>query len=139
LNQLARVITPRSVVETSLKQTVSNQAVVTQAEIDEYWELLRYPGNREATGKRFAQYGSRLTPTAVSAATAAIPALILWGEQDSLIPVESVKWFEAKYTRSTSHIYPSIGHLPMEEAAEQTALDVRSWLTQPSAVQATLR
>ncbi|MEQ1538262.1 MAG: alpha/beta hydrolase [Sphingorhabdus sp.] len=139
LNQLARVITPRSVVETSLKQTVSNQAVVTQAEVDEYWELLRYPGNREATGKRFAQYASRLTPTPVSAATAAIPALILWGEQDSLIPVESVKWFEGKYTHSTSHIYPSIGHLPMEEAAEQTALDVRSWLTQPSAVQATLR
>jgi pimeloyl-ACP methyl ester carboxylesterase len=139
LNQLARVITPRSVVETSLKQTVSNQAVVTQAEVDEYWELLRYPGNREATGKRFAQYASRLTPTPVSSATAAIPALILWGEQDSLIPVESVKWFEAKYTRSTSHIYPGIGHLPMEEAAEQTASDVRSWLTQPSAVQATLR
>jgi pimeloyl-ACP methyl ester carboxylesterase len=140
LNQLARVITPRSVVQTSLKQTVSNQAVVTQAEVDEYWELLRYPGNREATGKRFAQYGSRLTPTAVSAATAGIPALILWGEQDSLIPVESVKWFEGKYTRSTSHIYPGIGHLPMEEAAEQTALDVRNWLRQPTtAVQATLR
>ncbi len=133
LNKLAQVITPRSVIETSLKQTVSNQAVVTKAEIDEYWELLRYPGNREATGKRFAQYGTRLTVTPVSAATHNVPALILWGNEDSLIPVSSAKWFQTQYTDNVTHIYPRIGHLPMEEAAEATANDVDDWLKRSSA------
>jgi pimeloyl-ACP methyl ester carboxylesterase len=131
LNKLAQVITPRSVIETSLKQTVSNQAVVTKAEIDEYWELLRYPGNREATGKRFAQYGTRLTVTPISQATHKVPALILWGNEDSLIPVSSAKWFQAQYTDNVTHIYPRIGHLPMEEAAEATAKDVADWLKRP--------
>ena len=131
LNKLAQVITPRSIIETSLKQTVSNKAIVTNAEIDEYWELLRYPGNREATGKRFAQYGSRLTGTPISEATHKVPALILWGDEDSLIPVSSAKWFQAQYTDNVTHIYPRIGHLPMEEAAEATAKDVGDWLKQP--------
>ena len=144
LNQLAQVITPRSVIETSLKQTVSNQAVVTKTEIDEYWELLRYPGNREATGKRFAQYGTRLTVTPMSDATRKVPALILWGDEDTLIPVESAKWFQSQYTDQVTHIYKGIGHLPMEEAAEASANDVISWLRRPApavqpADQATIR
>lgn len=144
LNKLAQVITPRSVIETSLMQTVSNKAVVTNAEIDEYWELLRYPGNRAATGKRFAQYGTRLTTTPISAATRSIPALILWGDEDSLIPVESAKWFQSQYTDQVTHIYTGIGHLPMEEAAEASVNDVLKWLKRPTPTvqptdQATLR
>ena len=46
---LAGQITPRALVASSLEQSVSNQAVVTEAAIDRYWELLRFPGNREAT------------------------------------------------------------------------------------------
>lgn len=134
LNKLAQVITPRSVIETSLKQTVSNQAVVTKSEIDEYWELLRYPGNREATGKRFAQYGTRQTVTPISEATHKVPALILWGDEDSLIPVSSAKWFQAQYADNVTHIYPNIGHLPMEEAADATAKDVADWLKRPTLV-----
>ena len=134
LNKLAQVITPRSVIETSLKQTVSNQAVVTKSEIDEYWELLRYPGNREATGKRFAQYGTRQTVTPISEATHKVPALILWGDEDSLIPVSSAKWFQAQYADNVTHIYPNIGHLPMEEAADATAKDVADWLKRPTPV-----
>lgn len=128
LRPLMGTITPRSLIERSFRQSVSNQAVVTDAEIDEYWELLRYPGNREATGKRFAQYGSRNTVTAVSDATRAIPALILWGDEDKLIPVSSAKWFGSTYNNNVTRIYKGIGHLPMEEAAEQSANDVRDWL-----------
>jgi pimeloyl-ACP methyl ester carboxylesterase len=143
LNQLARFITPRSVIETSLKQSVSNQAVVTDAEVDEYWELLRHPGNRKATGDRFAQYGKRNTGSVISAATRKLPALILWGDEDKLIPVSSAKWFASTYNDSVTHIYKGIGHLPMEEAPDQSAGDVSDWLAdqkgQSQSNQATLR
>ena len=128
ISTLARVITPRDMIETSLKQSVSIQSVVTPAEIDEYWELLRYPGNREATAKRFALYGSRNTQTPLSAATRKVPTLILWGDEDTLIPVEAAKWFQSTYSDSTAHIYNGIGHIPMEETADKSAADVRNWL-----------
>jgi pimeloyl-ACP methyl ester carboxylesterase len=131
LNNLAQVITPRSVIETSLKQTVSNQSVITPAEIDEYWELLRHPGNREATLNRFSQFSMRNTTTELSETTRNVPALILWGDEDKLIPVESTKWFESQYKDHVTHIYKGIGHLPMEEAAEASANDVRNWLKRP--------
>lgn len=132
LNKIMQFITPRSLVEKSLKQSVSNQAVVTEAEIDEYWELLRRPGNRAATATRFASFRNRLTAEPISAATRATPALIIWGKEDRLIPVSSVKWFEATYAGAVSHVYPGIGHLPMEEAAEQSAMDVTNWLKRPA-------
>ena len=128
LNQLARIITPRSMVEKSLRQSVSNAAVVTPTEVDEYWELLRHPGNREATGKRFALYSSRNTQTAVSDNTRQVPALILWGDEDKLIPVSSAKWFQSTYTGNVTHIYKGIGHMPMEESADKSAEDVGNWL-----------
>jgi pimeloyl-ACP methyl ester carboxylesterase len=128
LNRLARIITPRSIIERSLSQSVSNQKVVTPTEVDEYWELLRRPGNREATGKRFAQYAGRKEGAPVPAATRALPALILWGEEDKLIPVAAAKWFGATYADNVTHIYKGIGHLPMEEAPEQTVDDVLNWL-----------
>jgi pimeloyl-ACP methyl ester carboxylesterase len=143
INRLATVITPRSAVERSLRQTVSNQAIVTPAEIDEYWQLLRYPGNREATLARFATPRQPILLAEIPAQTRTIPTLILWGAEDKLIPVSSVKWFEQVYPQHQTHIYPHIGHIPMEEAAAQSADDVLNWLAKPktagAANQATLR
>ena len=128
INKLAQVITPRSVIETSLKQSVSVQSIVTPAEVDEYWELLRYPGNRAATVTRFSQYASRRAITPIRDATRDVPALILWGDEDRLIPVSAAKWFQSQYTDHITHIYAKTGHLPMEEKAEQSGADVRNWL-----------
>ena len=128
LRPIMSVITPRSVIERSLKQSVSNQSVATPAEIDEYWELLRYPGNREATAKRFAQISNRSSTKPVGEATREVPALILWGDEDKLIPVSSALWFASTYKNSSTQIYKGIGHLPMEEIADKSAEDVRNWL-----------
>ncbi len=133
LRPIMSVITPRSVIERSLRQSVSNQSVATPAEIDEYWELLRYPGNREATGKRFAQFSSRFSTKPVGEATREVPALILWGDEDKLIPVSSANWFASTYKNSRTQIYKGIGHLPMEENPDQSAADVRNWLGRPAA------
>jgi pimeloyl-ACP methyl ester carboxylesterase len=128
VNQLATVITPRSIIEKSLRGSVSNQAVVTDAEIDEYWELLRYPGNREATLKRFSARREPIAIGDMSNATRAVPTLIIWGDEDKLIPVSAAKWFAEAYPNNVTRIYKGIGHLPMEETAKQSADDVRAWL-----------
>jgi pimeloyl-ACP methyl ester carboxylesterase len=128
VNRLMTVITPRSIIERSLHGSVSTQSVITDAEVDEYWELLRYPGNRQATLKRFSIPRTQIAESAISARTRAIPTLILWGEEDKLIPASSAKWFATTYPKSVTHIYKGIGHLPMEEAPDRSAADVRDWL-----------
>jgi pimeloyl-ACP methyl ester carboxylesterase len=132
INQLATVITPRSVIEQSLKQSVSNQAIVTPGEIDEYWELLRRPGNRDATLRRFAARAEAMAKPAVKEPTLNVPALILWGDEDTLIPVSAAQWFAGHLPNSTTHIFKKIGHLPMEETPDESAILVDRWMmTEP--------
>lgn len=126
VNNLVTQITPRSIIEQSLSQSVSNQAVVTPQAVDRYWELLRYPGNRAATLARFGQ--PLYSFNAAQVQQVQVPTLIIWGEEDALIPFDSAAWFAENLPDSTSISYPGIGHLPMEEAPEKSANAVRKWL-----------
>lgn len=130
LSKIALVITPRSVFEKSLHGSVSNQAIVTPQAIDRYWELNRHPGNRKATGDRFAQYARRGTNTG-RLGEITVPTLILWGDQDKLIPVSGADWFAARIPGSVKIVYPGIGHMPMEEAPDQSAADADAFLSKP--------
>ena len=122
-------ITPRSLVAKSLHQTVRNQAIVGEAMIDRYWELLRFPGNRAATVARFAQ--PMPTFPADQLARLAMPVLIQWGADDPLIPLAGGEWLHKAIPASRMIVYPDIGHIPMEEAAGQSVADLRSWMVSP--------
>lgn len=128
INLLVEQITPRSLIAQSLEQTVSVKSVASEAAIDRYWELLRYPGNRRATLKRFGYPYEPLTEAEVAAVTA--PTLILWGEEDRLIPLAAGQWFAKTMPNADLKAYPKIGHLPQEEAAGQTLADLEPWLAE---------
>jgi len=130
LNRLGEVITPRSLFEQSLRQTAFNQAIITPAVVDRYWELNRYPGNRHATMQRFAAYAGRARDT-TRIGTITAPTLILWGAEDKLIPVSGAAWFAAHIPGARAIVYPAIGHLPMEEAADRSAADADAFLSLP--------
>ncbi len=127
LRNVMAYVTPRSMVASSLQSSVSVKSVASEAAVTRYWELLRYPGNRTATIARFADYGTAPTPVAALSAIKA-PTLILWGEEDGVISVKSAYWFAKEIPGSKLIVYTGIGHLPMEEAPERSAADVRTWL-----------
>jgi len=126
INRLVEQITPRALIAQSLEQSVSVKSIVTEAVIDRYWELLRYPGNRRATIKRFSYPYDPLSKAQIAAVTA--PTLILWGEEDRLIPVEAGQWLAKTMPNNSLVIYPKIGHLPHEEAVAATLGDLEPWL-----------
>ncbi len=119
-------VLPRSLVERSYRQSVSNQDIVTTDAVDRYWELARYPGNRGATMKRFAT--ARIPFTAQAVATVDVPTMVMWGEEDSLVPYAAAAWFMEHLPKGQLVNYPGIGHIPMEETPERSASDVRSFL-----------
>jgi pimeloyl-ACP methyl ester carboxylesterase len=132
MNRLVEVITPRSVFGTSLHQTVSNQAIVTDPVIDRYWELNRYPGNRRATRLRTQAFRAD-QDNAARVSAIKLPTLILWGAEDKLIPVAGADWFAARIKGSRKIVYPGIGHLPMEETPDRSAADVDAFLSAQAA------
>jgi pimeloyl-ACP methyl ester carboxylesterase len=126
INLLVEQITPRSLIAQSLEQSVSVKSVASEAAVDRYWEMLRYPGNRRATLKRFSQPYDPLGEAEIAAV--ATPALILWGEEDRLIPVEAGQWLAKTLPNNRLVVYPGIGHLPQEEAVAATLGDLLPWL-----------
>ncbi len=127
INRIAEQITPRSLIAQSLEQSVSVKAVVTEEAVDRYWELLRYPGNRAATMTRFSSPYDPLTREEIAGIAA--PTLILWGEEDRLIPVSAGRWLEQQMPDARLVVYPAIGHLPHEEAPQATIATLREWLS----------
>ena len=127
INELATIITPRSIIDQSLRSSVSKGSYIDDAEVDLYWELLRRSGNREATIKRFG-HRSAQPKDAFDPKPLATPALILWGEEDRLIPVSSAAWFAKRFPDSRTHIYKGIGHIPMQELPDESARDVIEWM-----------
>lgn len=128
VNRLVEQITPRSLIAQSLEQSVSVKSIITGPMIDRYWELLRYPGNRRATLKRFGYPYESLTEAEIAGVTA--PTLILWGEEDRLIPVAAGQWLAKVMPTAEITIYPNIGHLPQEEAPTATLGDLLPWLAE---------
>lgn len=123
---LMRSITPRSVIERSLKQTIVDDAIVTPEMVDRYWELLRFPGNRAATAVRFGRPRTAFTPQELAGIKT--PTLVMWGEQDPLTTVDGARFFNQGIAVSTLKIYPGIGHIPMEEAPDATVADLKVFL-----------
>ena len=130
VNRLATIITPRSIIDQSLRSSVSKGAYIDDAEVDLYWELLRRPGNRDATVKRFGQRATR-SREASDPKPLTTPALILWGEEDKLIPASSAAWFAKRFPNNRTHIYKGIGHIPMQELPDESARDVMAWMERP--------
>lgn len=121
-------VTPRSLASEGLSKSVSVKSIVTEEAVDRYWELVRHPGNRRATGLRFAWYrkeGSRDLPVE----NISQPALVLWGDEDNLIPVEAGRALHARLPNSSLTVFKGVGHLPMEEVPIETATAVASFVT----------
>ena len=128
VNLLVEQVTPRRLIAQSLEQSVSVKSVASEAAVDRYWELLRYPGNRRATLKRFGYPYDPLSEAEIAAV--ATPTLILWGEEDRLIPVEAGRWLAKTMPDNRLVTYPKIGHLPHEEAPAATLGDLMAWLVE---------
>lgn len=128
IRNFAKYITPRPIIASSLDTSVSNKAVATDAAIDRYWDLLRYPGNRQATLDRFALVHNVEPATVGEMAQIKVPTLVMWGQEDGLIPVSSARWFADKISNAQLIVYPGIGHIPMEELPDRSARDFDNFL-----------
>jgi pimeloyl-ACP methyl ester carboxylesterase len=119
-------ITPRALVKSSLEENYANPELITDDLVDRYWEMLRFPGNRPAAVDRAAV--DRETEKWSEVGNLEMPVLLLWGEQDGVVPLSHGKAFDLAIPNSRLIIYPDAGHLPMEETPDQVARDIGTWV-----------
>jgi pimeloyl-ACP methyl ester carboxylesterase len=126
LNRLGEFLTPRSVVEDSVRDVYGDPSRVTGALVDRYFEMMMREGNRHALNLRMEVIASDLAPERIK--TLQLPTLILWGGKDRLVPPVNAQRFHADIAGSLLVVFPGLGHVPHEEDAQQTVVPVRAFL-----------
>jgi len=121
-------LTPRFLFKQNLKQVYGNPENITKEQVDRYYDLMLRDGNRKATLQRLGQSGKSLQ---VSINQIQIPTLILWGAKDNWIPVSHAYHFQEEIPNASLAIFPSAGHIPMEEIPQETVKPVIDFLKIP--------
>ncbi len=62
-----------------------------------------------------------------------VPTLILWGEQDALLPREEQEWRAAAIPNATLRVYPETGHLAHWGRPEWVVRDLQAFLKETAA------
>jgi pimeloyl-ACP methyl ester carboxylesterase len=124
---------PGPMVRRTLREAYGEPRQVTPELVERYRSLALRAGNRAAFVAR-AQ-----TPRVDRSAQLSllrVPTLVLWGRKDRLIPVAHAPRFAEAIPGAELRIYDALGHVPMEESGQSTALDVEAFLAKTLAARA---
>ena len=108
------------------KACVYDPALVTDELVEVYYELAALPGAQECLLSAL-RAGANLRGTRASIvqsildklATIAAPTLIVWGQQDRVLPVAHAYEAEKRLPNARLHVFDPCGHLPQLERAEE--------------------
>jgi len=126
VQKISEYIMPRSMVESSIQDNYADHSKISSQLVDQYWELLRFPGNRAAVAHRVKM--SREPEIWNQISNIKQPTLLLWGEQDVVGPFSDTKLYQQKLPQSKLVSYPNASHLAMEELPIDVAQDIDQWL-----------
>lgn len=118
---------PRFLVRMNVREVYADETKITEELVERYHELLLREGNRralrEGVDELFAFDDHELVQKV------AAPTLVLWGEEDRWVPLEShVLSFMRDLPDAELVVYPGAGHIPMEEIPRTTAADADEFL-----------
>ncbi|MBT4774088.1 MAG: alpha/beta hydrolase [Crocinitomicaceae bacterium] len=116
---------PKAVVRRFVRQVYCDQSKVTTDIVNRYYDMIHRDGNKEAfvyiANSNYKQNTHNLTQLLM-------PVLILWGKEDKWLSVDHAFKFQRDIPNNELIIYDNMGHVPMEECPEKTAIDVQEFL-----------
>ncbi len=126
LNKLLTFITPRFMVQSSIENVYADKSKITKTLIDRYFNLTLRDGNRQALVDRMTTPYDTIAVNLIK--TIQQPTLILWGDQDLLIPTKSAYRFQTDLPNDTLVILKNVGHVPMEESPQKSLIPLLNFL-----------
>jgi len=124
LGEMIAGVNAKWIVRKNLQQVFVDDALVTDAVVANYYYRLLKKSNRETVLARARMKQDTLYKTLPQIRQ---PTLIIWGENDSWIPVEFARRFAADIPQAQLAILPNCGHVPQEEKPEAVARLVREF------------
>jgi len=126
LMQVLPYTLPRSMLRANLAVAYADQGRLTDATVQRTYDMMVAPGVRSAIVARMRQL---VLPDPVPLLRRlAMPTLLLWGDKDGMIPVSNAQDYLAALPNASLVVVPGIGHVPQEEAPQETITPLRDFL-----------
>jgi pimeloyl-ACP methyl ester carboxylesterase len=123
-----KYIMPRALPKFMLTSGFGSKSQPSEELIDQWFELWRLTGQREAQLDRLSQYKVFDVESAFRAVDK--PVLLLWGEENTTAKYEQAA--EVQHLLENADVtfisYPGVGHMAVQQAGAEIAVDVRAWL-----------
>jgi len=109
----------KSIIQQVLPRVYFDNRLITEEVINGYSAPLNLKGTKSA----FVALAKGLIPSDIDDIEKQVPTikhktLIIWGEEDRIIPLALAKRLHQEISHSTLHIIPQCGHAPQEEKPE---------------------
>ena len=116
LSSLFLYVTPKFFIKKNMEEVYADNTKVTDAIITRYHKMALRVGNRQAfidRAKTDFKLGAKANLEKLKSIQT--PSLLIWGAQDSWIPLDNGKQMDRMLTNSKLVILENSGHVPMEE------------------------
>lgn len=124
-----KLVSPRFATYMVLRGDYYYKDKITEDQINTYAYYDSLPGAWEA----LVQSAKQIEPADVEALvtqykTISVPVLVIWGEEDEVVPLEVGKKFKRDIPNCQLVILPKCGHMPPEEEPEATTRAIQGFL-----------
>ena len=117
---------PKFLVRKSIEPAFFNPSALDDSLVDRYYDMLRAPGVRAAILERANQ--TIYTDPVPRLKKITAPTLLIWGEEDQMIPSRNAKSYSNVLLQSQTVFLPKLGHLVQEEQPERALKNVTEFL-----------
>ena len=124
-------VAPRGLLKANLAAAYADPKHLSEATLTRYRDMMLAPGVRPAILTRMGQV--ILRDPAPTLARIQTPTLLLWGEQDHMIPIANAADYLKDLPHATLVRLPNLGHVPFEEDPATSLVPVERFLAQSSA------
>ena len=107
---------PKILVRKSIEPAFYDATALSDRLVDRYYDMLRAPGVRAAILERANQ--TIYTDPVPRLKQITAPTLLVWGEQDQMIPSSNAQSYAEVLANSKTVLLPKLGHLAQEEQPE---------------------
>jgi pimeloyl-ACP methyl ester carboxylesterase len=121
-----KYVLPKPLLKMSLAPAYANPAVMTPELVTRYHEMMLAPEVRSAMIARLEQ--SVLQNPVPILARITAPTLLVWGDRDAMIPIANADDYLKAIPGARLAMFPGVGHLPQEEAAQPSGQTVLQFL-----------
>ncbi len=123
---LMRFVLPKTLLRQNIVAAYGDPDALTEETLQRYHALLLAPGNRLAMVERMRQ--TVLVDPEPFLRKIEIPVLLLWGEKDAMVPASNASDYLRVLSNAELVSFPSLGHVPHEEAPEPSLAPLRKFL-----------